>query len=401
MQPNATNRRKDHDATRSVVALTGVPNSRAHRHNDMTPQKKYSRNSKKSSLVQLAPITTPSLDNNVKPSVSAKARWADLKGRVSQRSAVKTNLRRQQLQNLDFWDRAAANERIKGQLDSRDDDESSSDDSDDDKETIKVWVHVHDQSYPEELSDHITKFRLNPPSLTFPFSLGKARQDFRWLSISAMRRFTSVYRPQGRIRHREWFVGPGDINLRAKQVYLDTQQSKKKRDIDGAELAASLILEHATPQQSTHVSENTPLHQCLKDGDHVWIHFQNGKPTALLAGGSSDDMRTVEVFRRTRMHDGMVIAPPPAKEKKTMAVVKKTFKLEESVFARRASQSDSGSFYDTDEYYSKVCSADLAYCSRLAALVGEPGEYERVSALLKDNYRFIREAFRFHVAQSR
>lgn len=42
-------------------------------------------------VVKLAPITTPSIDNNVKPKVSAKARWSDLKGRVSQRSSVKVS----------------------------------------------------------------------------------------------------------------------------------------------------------------------------------------------------------------------------------------------------------------------------------------------------------------------
>jgi hypothetical protein len=97
----------------------------------MTPQKKYSRHTHKSTPTRLAPIIrAPSLDDSVKPEVSAKARWADLKGRVQQRSTVKASLRRLHLENNDFWDRAAANERISGQLDSSDDSSSDSDTED-------------------------------------------------------------------------------------------------------------------------------------------------------------------------------------------------------------------------------------------------------------------------------
>ena len=393
----------------------------------MTPQKKYSRHTHKSTPTRLAPIIrAPSLDDSVKPEVSAKARWADLKGRVQQRSTVKASLRKLHLENNDFWDRAAANERICGQLDSSDDSSSDSDTEDQMSNKkkkhggIKVWVHIHDASYPESINDHVTKFALNPPSQTFLFPLGKGRQDFRWLSISSMRRFTSVYKPQGRVRHREWYIGPGDINLRAQQVYLDkfgsAQQTKQvvkpANDIGKAESDAAQILQRAkehslagSKKMATlpSVQENTPLYKCLKDGDHVWIHFQNGKPTALLAGGSATDMRTVEVFRHTRMHDGVSIAPPPPKLKqiKATAVVKKVFRLEDSVFSKRATRSDSKSFYDTNEYYNKVCEADLSYCTRVNALVGGVVEYNRIKTLLKENYRCIREAFRYHVAQSR
>jgi hypothetical protein len=386
----------------------------------MKPQEKYSRNIKST---QLAPIRAPSLDDNVKPKISAKARWADLKGRVAQRSSVKANLRRQQLEKNDFWDRAAANERIRAQLDYSGGESSS--DSDDDvdnveksKNGIRVWVHIHDASYPEAISDHVTKFALNPPTQTFLFSLGKGRQNFRWLSTGAMKRFTSVYKPKGRVRHREWYVGPGDINLRAQKVYLDkyglqkqTKDEKERSDIAAAERDAANILENAKKQSTIgkakvalpSVLEHTPLYKSLKNGDHVWIHFQNGKPTALLAGGSATDMRTVEVFRRTRMHDGVSIAPPLPKIEKeivTAAVAKKAFRLEDSVFSKRATKSDSKSFYDTNEYYNKVCEADLSYCTRLITLLGE-SEYHRVKNLLKENYRCIREAFRYHIAQSR
>jgi hypothetical protein len=404
----------------------------------MTPQKKYSR---KVGNKKLAPLSTPSLDDNVKPTVSAKARWADLQGRVSQRSSVKVRLRRQQLENNDFWSRQAANEKLRNQLEF----DVSSSDSDDDissstsdgqrrkKGGIKVWVHVHDNSYPEAVSDHVTKFALNPPSQTFLFPLGKAKQDFRWLSIGSMRRFTSVYKPRGRIRHREWYVGTGNKNLRAQQIFLNKSGGSADSighrngnrtgnnaklpptaghthddiNIETAERDAKQLLQNVRnlPHKQKgllNIQESTPLYKVLKDGDHVWIHFQNGSPTALLAGGSATNMTTVEMFRRTRLHNGLAIAPMPPPEKKIEHVAtKKVFKLEESVFSKRAANSDSGSFYDTDEFYNKVCVADLSYCGRLVALVGGEHEYERVKKLLQDNYRCIREAFRYHVAMSR
>ena len=401
----------------------------------MTPQKKYSR-SKNPSNGKLAPITTPSIDNNVKPKVSAKARWSDLKGRVSQRSSVKVSLRRQQLEKNDFWSRQAANEKLRTQLDfdnssSDSDEEGSSEGRVRNKGGIKVWVHIHDNSYPESMSDHVTKFALNMPSQTFSFPLGKGKQDFRWLSIGAMRRFTSVYKPRGRIRHREWYVGCGDINLRAQQIFLDktgsgtssssssttsgrkktnkTTTNQRPNDIDAAERDAKQLLQNAREMSGLNsksrykkVQESTPLHKVLKDGDHVWIHFQNGRPTALLAGGSATDMTTVEVFRRTRLTNGLIIAPmPPPVKKVAVVVTKKEFKLEDSVFSKRAQSSDSKSFYDTNEFYNKVCAADLSYCERLVPLVGGQTEYERVKKLLQENYRCIREAFRYHIAQSR
>lgn len=401
----------------------------------MTPQKKYSRNRKSDAAPRIAPLSAPSLDANVKPVVSAKARWADLQGRVVQRSSVKTSLRRQQLEQNDVWDRMAKNEKLRGQLDV---DDSSSESDEEDAEVsqsggrrpkrrrggIKVWVHVHDQNYPEVMSDHVTKFALNAPSQTFLFPLGKGMQDFRWLSIGSMRRFTSVYKPRGRVRHREWYVGPGDINLRAQQVFLNKngghaernvhkkkqpqqQQQQQLVDIETAQQNAAAILGTARSRSDSKslpcIQENTPLHKVLKDGDHVWIHFQNGSPTALLAGGSASEMTCVDVFRRTRLHSGESIAPmPPLPKKKEIAVAaKKEFRLEDSVFARRATSSDSGDFYDTNEYYNKVCDADLSYCNRLIPLCGGDVEFQHVKVLLQDNYRCIREAFRYHVAQSR
>ncbi len=424
---------------------------------------------KGSNLVPGAPVL-PAFDRSVKPKVSAKARWADLQSRVTQRSTVRVRLRRQQLAQTDVWARMTQNEKTRAQLDamggSSSDDDDSDLDPDDEPQAgggggpgrrrrkrrggIKVWCHIHDGSYPEQLSDHVTRFACNPPRQTFLFPLGKGKQDFRWLSLGCMRRFTSVYRPRGRVRHREWYVGPGDINIRANTVFLNKDrgggggrggdgeggaEGGDNVDISTAQrhanevLAKALAARKATAEAAGYegkkdaladamsprtrarrrqsaamrsVMENTMLRDVLQDGDHVWIQFQNGSPRALLAGGKATEMTSVDMFRRTRLHNGMLIAPKPKTVKKKKAKPKKEeFKLEKSVFANRATLSDSGSFYDTKEYYDRVCRADLEYCGRLVDLVGGKAEYNRIVDLLCEHYKCVREAFRFHVAQSR
>ena len=438
-----------------------------------TPSKKYSRHGTTlprgyaagSEALGAASVSLdgPMLDDAVKPKVSAKARWGDLKSRVVQRSSVKVQLRRQSLRSKDIWARIGDNERTRIQLgkDSSSEEEDDYDEDDDNDTVVKggggrkkkrggmhVWVHIHDNTYPESMSDHVTRFAVNKPSQTFSFPVGRGNQDFRWLAIGCMRRYTSVYRPQGRIRHREWYVGPGDVNLRARQIYMDkggktVSQAQKEADTILQETLAkrqSLAEGHGVSMQTSGalsatattagtsgsgqaaaraarqakketerlrrkamraMTENSKLNQVLRDGDHVWIQFQNGNTSTLLAGGSETEMSCVEMFRRTRMTDGVAIAhkPKPIKVKKKKAE-KKTFTLETSVFASRAKHADSGSFYDTKEYYDRVCKADIAYCPRIVNLVGGTAAYNRVVELLCDHYRHIREAFRFHVAQS-
>ena len=61
-------------------------------------------------------LDAPTLDDTVKPKVLAKARWADLKSRVVQRSSVKAQLRRQSLRSKDIWTRIGDNEKMRIQL---------------------------------------------------------------------------------------------------------------------------------------------------------------------------------------------------------------------------------------------------------------------------------------------
>ena len=407
-----------------------------------TPNKKYSRHgttlpagyaaSQEAKIASMAPRESPSLDSAVKPKVSAKARWADLQSRVVQRSSVKVQLRRQRLRSQDIWTRIGENEKTRIQLGQ---DSSSEDDEDNSigglsktRKGMHIWVHVHDKNYPEALADHVTRFAVNTPSQTFSFPIGKGNQDFRWLAIGCMRRFTSVYRPKGRIRHREWYIGPGDVNLQAKRLFMDKCDSTVSKAQKEATAILQKTLEERRKIADEHginmtrygalgiqkqggstarkglkaMTENTKLIDALMDGDHVWIQFQNGNASSLLAGGSETEMSCVEMFRRTRMTDGLEIAPklPQLREKSVPKKEIKTFALEKSVFASRAKNADSGSFYDTKEYYDRVCMADIAYCPRVVDLVGGKAGYTRVVKLLCENYRHIREAFRFHVAQS-
>ena len=43
------------------------------------------------------------------------------------------------------------------------------------------------------------------------------------------------------------------------------------------------------------MTENSKLNQVLRDGDHIWIQFQNGNASTLLAGGSETEMSCVEM----------------------------------------------------------------------------------------------------------
>eukprot|EP00946_MAST-07B_sp_MAST-7B-sp1_P000942 g942.t1 len=403
-----------------------TPHKKYSRHGTTLPQG-YAAGSEAKAAAATPVLDAPTLDDTVKPKVLAKARWADLKSRVVQRSSVKAQLRRQSLRSKDIWARIGDNEKMRIQLGK---DESSDEDDDEDGESfgvekrrraMHVWVHIHDNTYPESLNDHLTRFAINKPSQTFSFPIGKGDQDFRWLALGCMRRFTSVYRPRGRIRHREWFIGPGDVNLRAQQIYVEKgsktlsqaqeeankllQETLKKRKLLAEQHGISMVssgafgvVANATAgsgrsavrakkeQESLRakamraMTENTKLNRILKDGDHVWIQFQNGTTSALLAGGLETDMSCVDMFRRTRMTDGIAIAHKPKSIKiKEVVADKKTFTLETSVFASRAKHADSGSFYDTKEYYDRVCKADLAYCPRILKLVGGMTAYNRVS----------------------
>ena len=103
-------------------------------------------------------------------------------------------------------------------------------------------------------------------------------------------------------------------------------------------------------------------------------------------------MMSVDMFRRTRLHNTMLIAPKP-KPVKIAQSQKAEFKPEKSVFII-ALLCQIARFSRHQEYYDRS-QADSN--TRAMSMVGGKAEYDRIVDILCEHYKCIREAFRFHV----
>ena len=178
------------------------------------------------------------------------------------------------------------------------------------------------------------------------------------------------------------------------------------------------------------------LKEHLKDGDDVYVHFRKGVPLGLFAGSESskvqvplfgsahrksekakEKVRKYQAFVKMKRTKTLSKSPfneiintkePVKQENSAVEEIKqikkqpeKVLDLSTSVFSERASLADSKGFFDTDEFYERVCEADFHYCPRIRRMVeDDPSDYEKIKSIISDSYRYVREAFRYHVAES-
>jgi len=108
---------------------------------------------------------------------------------------------------------------------------------------------------------------------------GKSEQTeytFKWLTNIAGRRYNQLFRPHGRVRNREAAYGGTEGQLTPQAVWAQMPEG-----FDRLDEMQNLVLE---------VNGETPLRKMLRDGDDVWIMFQNRTPSRVItAGGKFDE----------------------------------------------------------------------------------------------------------------
>ena len=120
-------------------------------------------------------------------------------------------------------------------------------------------------------------FCIHPKSLLFDFQKGgqsiPTEYTFRWLTLVAGRRYHQTFRPNGRVRNRESGYGGTEGQLTPQNIWVQMPEGFDRLD--------------ETANLKMKVEGNTPLRSLVRDGDDVWIMFQNRKPSrAITAGGS-------------------------------------------------------------------------------------------------------------------
>ncbi len=360
------------------------------------------------------PKVTPGLLNtkNVPVALAAKARWADLKSHVSKDidTVGKVKNIKVKYRVSDVWQQMMDND--------VDEDVDRISEVGRKREGMRLKIHLYDTMYPPSTSKYVTKWS-RPPQLTFLQNIGDGNQDFRWLAMLATKRFRAGYRPHGRLRQREYGAG-SRAQFVPKKIFLDKIGESSGFDKEKTEVIVdvSLLKEH------------------LKDGDDVYVHFRKGVPLGLFAGSESskvqvplfgsanhksekakEKVRKYQAFvkmKRTKTlskspFNEIVNTKEPVKEEKSAPEEIKQIKkqpervldLSTSVFSERALLADSKGFFDTDEFYERVCEADFHYCPRVRRMVeDDPSDYEKIKSIISDSYRYVREAFRYHVAES-
>jgi hypothetical protein len=101
---------------------------------------------------------------------------------------------------------------------------------------------------------------------------------FRWLALVAGRRYHQTFRPNGRVRNRESAYGGTDGQITPQGVYAQMPEG-----FDRLDEKTNLVM---------HVDGHTPLRKVLRDGDDVWVMFQNRKPSRMIAAGGAFDQIT-------------------------------------------------------------------------------------------------------------
>ncbi len=366
---------------------------------------------------------TPGLNGSVIPvKLAAKARWADLKSKVNKTVDTKGKVKNIKVKYRvsDVWQQIMDNEELSDVAGKSAAGHGSA-------AGMKLTISMYDTNFPPTVSDNVTKWT-RPPEKIFSQNVGDGVQDFRWLSMIATKRYTAGYKPNGRLRQRELAVG-SRANMMPQKIYLE-----KVGESMGFDKKSTKV-----------ITESTKLKAALRDGDTVYVHFRKGVPLGLFAGREDskiqvplfmnctasdrdlkakqkakkyhaflktkrDKVRKLQPFKvhsiYTRKEEKagpeLVQEPGPAQPaQKDKKVVEKPLDLPTSVFSERAELADSRGFYDTDDFYERVCEADFHYCPRIRRMVEEdPGDYEKIKDIVAENYRYIREAFRYHVAES-
>ena len=370
---------------------------------------------------------TPGLLNtkNVPIGLAAKARWADLKSHVSKDvdTGGKVKKIKVKYRVTDVWQQMMDNE-------ARDEDDRVPSPGERERPGIRLNIHLYDTNFPPSSSKYITKWS-RPPQLTFVQNIGEGKQDFRWLGMLATKRFRAGYRPHGRLRQREYGAG-SRAQFLPKKIYLE-----KIGERDGFKKESTEIIVDASL-----------LNKHLKDGDDVYVHFRKGVPMGLFAGNENSKIQVPlfvssnhkseknkekikkyqafvkmkrsktlskspfpEIVIQDNNRDKLIEEEEKKKEeelqqqvkilKKKENIAEEKLDLPTSVFSERANVADSKGFFDTDEFYERVCEADFHYCPRVRRMVEDnPSDYEKIKNIIADSYRYVREAFRYHVAES-
>ena len=137
---------------------------------------------------------------------------------------------------------------------------------------IKLGRRVSDGGYTGLKTNMITfdqdgKIGRHVARKIFEHCIGDGKQDFRWLSMLATKRYAASYKPNGRLRQREYAIGSRSENMPQK-VYLDNIRAAM--GFSDSSLA--------------NVQETTLLCEALQDGDDVYVHFRKGVPLGLFVG---------------------------------------------------------------------------------------------------------------------
>jgi hypothetical protein len=100
---------------------------------------------------------------------------------------------------------------------------------------------------------------------------------FKWLTNVAGRRYNQLFRPHGRVRNRESAYGGTEGQLTPQAAWAQMPEG-----FDRLDEIQNLVLE---------VDGETPLRSMVRDGDDVWIMFQNRTPSRVITAGGKLDER--------------------------------------------------------------------------------------------------------------
>ena len=104
---------------------------------------------------------------------------------------------------------------------------------------------------------------------------------FRWLALVAGRRYHQTFRPNGRVRNRESGYGGTEGQITPQRIWTQLPEGFDRLD--------------ETKNLMMHVDGTTPLRKLLKDGDDVWVMFQNRKPSRVIAAGGTFDEQGIRI----------------------------------------------------------------------------------------------------------
>lgn len=228
--------------------------------------------------------STPGLNSSTMPlKLAAKARWAELKSTVKKDidTEAKVGNIKVKYRVTDVWQQILDN------------------DKDDDivgatkfkNPGIKIIIRMYDTNFPPSKSKYATKWTRSPRKI-FEHCIGDGKQDFRWLSMLATKRYAASYKPNGRLRQREYAIGSRSENMPQK-VYLD--KIRTAMGFGDSSLA--------------NVKETTLLCEALKDGDNVYVHFRKGVPLGLFVGREDSKVQVLI------SNGGLNVNPSRGKEK--------------------------------------------------------------------------------------